>query len=1562
MVSGGQRLDEGVIEVAARVPGRPGLTIGSGLLLPGGHVLTAAHLFPEPGTWEVFVRSAAAGDRDWLKGSVVFHRFVPPGETTPGEQVVDLAVVHCDDPRLGGLPGLPVTSWGRLVTGPCGAPITATGFPSGSAVLDLDGVPWFRDTAQIDGVIGDPEPRTRWREVRVRGPVPAPLTGSPDPTASRWRGMSGSGVLCNGLLVGVVVRAVPEPEAGRLFVQDLSPLWEDPGMRKLLRLPYGGPRAAELQPVLHPHGGHAMNSPVSLLRPEAAVVTFHGRDEELAEIARWRDGRDPTAIRLVTGPGGQGKTRLALAAVEKASAAGWAAGFLADGADLDELRSLLSVRAVPLLLVLDYAEARTSQLRSLCDLAAAEGVAGPGRPPIRILLLARKAGEWWSTAAGHARARGLLSEDPDAAPFPLPVLEPSAAARTEAARIAASDLGERLRELRPGTDPLGAPVPDVTDERFAGALNLQMTVLVAVLQHLDPVPTAGGEPDEVVLLLHEHRHWRSTADAFGLTDLPWDELSLLVTAATLCGARDETEALATLGRLPRTRTNTSRHDVAVRWLAGLYPSDGRYWGALQPDRLGEFLVGSVLRTEQRLLEWLLPTAGDRQVESAFHVLSRAVPHQRAVADRLRDVVTRNPGPLAVPAVRTATQVVEPEPLREALDAVLDGMVRQRGAAGPLARELYEAAPWPTLVLDRWAVRLAGLLADVARDAARGGATEATAELAGRLHRHAIRLGEVGRPEEALDVIGEAITWRRALAVAGGPGAEADLALSINTRTALLSDAGHATEALDSAQEVIDRYQRLAEHDPERYLPDLAMAETNLANQLGDVGRRLEAVEPARSAFRRYRALAADNPVHEADVALAGHNLAIALAAVGRRAEAVEAATDAVTRYRELARRAPDQYLPDLADALSSLADQLQEAGRHTEAERSVSEALDIYRGIAFRFPSRHLPNLPTTLADAVEVFRACGHAARALSAAEESVTVLRRLAERQPLVHRASLASALINLGNQHSWDERPEPAVAALEEAVGLLRQCCETLADTHRPALADALCDLGNYLGDAGRADEGVRAVEESVAIMRELAAAEPAARTLPLATAVDVLGNLFTDLGDDLRALEQYEEAYELLAPFVATEPAVFLEDLARVGANWSAVLKVLDRWSELLDLSDRTLELLRTASVDMDPPRAALAEVFRARGTALKALDRRPEAVDPFREAVLVSRSLVEDDPEHLPVLLHDLTHLASALSNVGRRREAAEVTAESVALHDYPAAMQLPSESRAEALVEHTRTLLDAGSHRGPEVAEETVLVCRDLAEHDPDTEPLLCAALHLYAAVLSREGLRETAVAACEEALRRHRQRAADVQDDPDAAAEAALDVASSAVSLAWALIDVRPERRAVTLTREAVRLLEPLSGDEIPLRDTELSAASHVLAAALTGLGEAERALGPALRAVDLCRALLATAPEVYASDLAEALKQYALALRATGRQVEAAAATGEALTLLRDRFSAEPAAHAFDLASLLFAHGRVLAASSAPDAVEALGEAVAIAERYGWQVPAGEAATVRATIASDE
>lgn len=133
-------------------------------------------------------------------------------------------------------------------------------------------------------------------------------------------------------------------------LEDLLAAQYDPSRRAAL--------AAACAAVLRTPGSErpAPERTAAMLRAEADLVPLTGRDQTLAEIRAWCEGDGPTAsVRLYTGPGGTGKTRL-FREVCRALPADWTAGFL----DVDTPTSEAVWRALtetrPLLVVVDYAD------------------------------------------------------------------------------------------------------------------------------------------------------------------------------------------------------------------------------------------------------------------------------------------------------------------------------------------------------------------------------------------------------------------------------------------------------------------------------------------------------------------------------------------------------------------------------------------------------------------------------------------------------------------------------------------------------------------------------------------------------------------------------------------------------------------------------------------------------------------------------------------------------------------------------------------------------------------------------------------------------------------------------------------------------------------------------------------------------------------------------------------------------------------------------------------------------------------------------------------------------
>jgi Trypsin-like peptidase domain/Tetratricopeptide repeat len=1121
-----------VVEV--RCPHPDGTSeVGSGTLVADRLVLTAAHVVHQhDGAPFPLVRIRLAEQDHWVEGRVVWPTDAGWGA---GRWVrgfgADAALVKITDgtwspPRLGAL------RWGRLTGQNPRAVCEALGYPR--VLRDPDA---RRGREPLTGrVVSIGDLAAGRYDIHVDGAAP---TGNPDTAAGGhpWGGMSGAGLIANGLLVGVIVIDQPGFAHDRLTAVPASTLASLPGFATWvtgaalpLRLDSVELTGVFATPTMRP----ARLSPAQLLVPDAAVVPFHGREQLLDELRDWCLGAEVAGVRLVTGPGGQGKTRLALRLADRMQDGhGWSAGLLrpdprtGDPVDLTPL----AATGIPILLVVDYAETRTTALHRLLTLAAETAYAGD-IANLRILALARAAGDWWDQL--HLDHPHLLSTPP----LELAGLG-DAADRAAGFRSAAAALADRMPEVdpTPGIDwtalAESLTPPDLTPARFGSPLTLHLTALNALLATgPHPVNTTPDQPPETELLTHETRYWRDTAHDRGLRYQPVT-LGRAVAAATLLGATDETQAQATIRRVPGLTDLTDDQQLAViGWLHDLYPHpDGQYWGGLQPDRLGEHHIGNFTATTPTLLSALLAGIGDAQIYQALTVLARAATHQSHLTDQLAAVLATDLPRLAPPALQVVTQTPDPWSVTTALTIAVT-------AADPdidTLRTVSVQLPKVSFALAPLAADLATRIVAATRAAATQDPDTYLPDLAMALNNQANRLGALSRREHALAAINEAVTVYRDLA-AGDPDTYLpDLAMSLNNQANRLSDLGRPEDALAAINEAVTVRRALAAARPNDHLPDLASALNNQAIPLGKLGRTEEALAAINEAVTMRRALAAARPdTYLPKLAMSLHNQAIQLGALGRSKDALAAINEAVIIYRELATASPDTHLPYLAGSLHIQSIQLGELGRTKDAVTAINEAVSVRRTLAAARPDTYLPDLAGSLNNQANRLGELGRTEDALTAINEAVTVYRDLAAARPDTHLPNLAAALYNKAFQLGALNRHQDALTAINEAVTVYKNRAAARPESHLPNLAAALHSQALGLGALNRHQDALTAINEAVTVYRDLAAARPDTHLPSLATALLTYGLALTNAGARDRALDADQEAVALLRRVAEQRP--------------------------------------------------------------------------------------------------------------------------------------------------------------------------------------------------------------------------------------------------------------------------------------------------------------------------------------------------------------------------------------------------------------------------------------------
>ena len=922
-----------------RASGRRG--IGSGTLVGDRLVLTAGHV----------VRSGAV-DALAQRVEVVLPAL---DEQVGGRPVwsglavgLDAALVELDA-APSRFPRCRPVRWGRLTGQRPGVAASAVGFPR--SLRKGDGQ---RMAEQPSGRV-NPGVGFGSRYDLLVDP-PHPLAAAEDP--SPWSGLSGAGLVADeqDLLIGVALLDVPNFQSGRLSCVPVWQLLQDAGFRDRLAEHDVDPgwQSVELAGLFEPEHGR-VGSPAALLRADAAVVRFRGREGVLEELRQWCTGDEGLSVALVTGPGGQGKTRLARQLREGLCADGWVAGFSRELQPADPLPVLTDSR-VPALVVVDYAETRVKQVRRLVAAAA-----DPERA-VRLLLLARSPAEWWTNL--RAQWRSTLGQPLE---LTLPALEDTESGRQLAYSEAVQDLASALPRLtaQGGMDwtALAArppSAPDLSASAFASVLTIQLLALTGLLSDGDTT-TATSDPSalEDVLLEHEQLYWQDLADRRReFPTLQPETLRRAVAVATLCGAASMDQAAATLARVEGLRDRAEDEYLGLaRWLADLYPSAvGRYWGSLQPDRVGEHLIGQVTREWPAMLTKILAGADDEQGHQALTVLTRAAVAQPHLPPLLAEVISTQLTQLGPIAVEVALQAAAPGPLLHAVRRAALQVDQSEHL-----KSLLDALPEISVLLAQTSLEVQQQAVDLTRRATADDRVAHLPALAASVSILAIRLREAGRRVEGLAAAQEAVELRRELVELNRDAHLSVLAASVNNFAVHLGEAGRRVEGLAAAQEAVKFYRELVGSSRDVYLPELAASVNNLAVDLGEAGRRVEGLTAAQEAVEFYRELVELNrDAHLPDLAMSVGNLANRLDEAGRSAEGLAATQEAVELRRELIKFNRDAYLPVLAISVGDLANRLGEAGRRPDALVAAQEAVEIYRELM-----QTEPNLYGSAADRV---------------------------------------------------------------------------------------------------------------------------------------------------------------------------------------------------------------------------------------------------------------------------------------------------------------------------------------------------------------------------------------------------------------------------------------------------------------------------------------------------------------------------------------------------------------------------------------------------------------------
>lgn len=777
-----------------------------------------------------------------------------------------------------------------------------------------------------------------------------------------------------------------------------------------------------------------------LLRAEEALVPFDkARQPDLDTLNTWLDeAKYPQAVRLITGAGGLGKTRLALELCQQRLASGWHAGLLDNDLEAKDMAATwqtLKNLNQPLLIVIDYAETRQTDLLALLKTM----LQTPGVQPVRLLLLARDGGEWWDNLPGKDKVcESFLGGYAASGPYHLSELHTEIQDRRQAYQLA----------LQAFALALGVPAPDVVPElageHFGRPLYLQMAALLAL--HGERPTSALGLTK--ALLNHERRYWGRSLIGTALPE-PEKYAEQLLALTTLAGGFPTPKSAQSYwSKASGNAISSADFNQLFHALEPLYPGK-QGLQAVRPDLLGEGLVAQALLrpSADDLLDSLLDNDASQSVRlHTLTVIARLSGQHHDLHETLVEALARHFAHCCHEIVAVATET------SGALPSLTEGAFSRLtlSTKSQIAGLLRSHVDEESVQLVKLYCLIEESLADKYRHKyqKKPNDLEQMYNYAVALLNYSISLKWAGSNLEALSKALECHKLSKQLFRLNPQRFASIYASSLSSYAVRLDDEGQYEEALKYAQEALELDQRLAQNNPNKHEPAYATSLGNYASYLSNSGQNEEALEYARQALEiRQRLVQKNLDKHESDYATSLSNYASHLHDVGKNKEALMHAQQALEICRRLAQKKPDRHEPSYAISLGNYANLLSEASQDKEALEYARQALEILQRLVQKNPDRYEPNYAMSLNNYASHLSSAAQYEEALEYARQAQKLYQRFTQKNPDRYESEYAMSLDNYASRLSDAGQDEEALIHAQNAL----EICQRLAQKNPDRFAE-------------------------------------------------------------------------------------------------------------------------------------------------------------------------------------------------------------------------------------------------------------------------------------------------------------------------------------------------------------------------------------------------------------------------------------------------------------------------------------------------------------------------------
>ena len=865
-------------------------------------------------------------------------------------------------------------------------------------------------------------------------------------------------------------------------------------------------------------------SPFSLISWHSRLSEMVGRDKELNDLNDWAmdDSINAISVKVITGDGGTGKSRLAAHFADTLQKRGWEAGFM-------KFKETMSYRLGKngTLIIIDYPEENRQIVGPFLKKLAQTDFNGH----LRILLLKRQSFQTWDDFFGNQYARDLLDNNPV-------ILE---SIDSESAYELFSSGLLRLSE-KLDTEPVGLTSEEMEAWLDEAQENNRPLFLLALAAH-----SAYNPDDNVVryssfdvvdaLVKRELDRLRRTSTSL------WGEgysnvLELILAFAAFSGD-------LSLGSLKKLQKNPS-------------------FGEMFPDRIhftNELKITGIVDsgtipapTSDIIAAGLTVNVLNEINESSSELVSEIVWH--AVTLNVEGAIDR--------FARICYDAQNTLNINHHLDAWLLESLNVREERCKIFHKILPVNPIPLICL-KTAIYAYRTLVEYSED---------EVEKLNYLNNLSIHLGAIGDNAGAFKAIEESLELYRCLAVTNPSKYEHELAIGLNNHSKYLYMFGDTAGALKEIEESVELYRRLAVTNPEKYESYLASCLSSLPivyNAVGETTVALKAIEESVEIRRR---LAINYPKkHEPALATSLNNLSNCLNAVGDKDGALKAIEESVEISRRLVVIYPYKYEPELASHLDNLSSCLNAVGDIVGPLNAIAESEVLYRGLAVAYPDKYEPDLAGCLKKLSYLLDAVGDTAGALKVLEEAVELYRGLAVKSHDKYEPVLAKSMNTLSIKLYEFGDTAGALKSIEETIVITRRQAVTNPDKYKSNIAGSLNNQSNMLDAVGDIPGALEAIMESVEIRRHLTVNNPEKNLPALAMSLYNLSGRLDVVGDIAGAINTIEESVELYRDLALTSPDKYESDLAVSLSTYGTILRTHGDKKKALVCFTESVELLR-----------------------------------------------------------------------------------------------------------------------------------------------------------------------------------------------------------------------------------------------------------------------------------------------------------------------------------------------------------------------------------------------------